>query len=264
MASQPASAQQPSQPNHTRIRPAHARGPACGPASPTRPQLASSRCHLGPARQPRAAHPRASLSFARSHCHAGPARQRPHPQCHLLHANASTAHRPNTDSGDRGGLGRGHARGMTLSPCAAPTQPLATVRCKLVLRSPLIPIRRSSMPWPKLRLQKPRPGALALVPLPAATSVAIHCAPEPRERREKGRKSGKRRSCCRRGDRRSREQRRRLHHRRRSAQHNFRSFTASNRHGTAIHSPTPPKVSLPVSLAAGPCYSAMALHAWSA
>ena len=114
-ASRPASAQQPSQPNHTSIRPALARGPARGPASPARPQLASSHCHLGPARQPRAAHPRASLSFARSHCHAGPARQPPHPQCHLLHANASTARRPNADSGDRGGPG-GSRPGHDLVP----------------------------------------------------------------------------------------------------------------------------------------------------
>jgi len=34
-------------------------------------------------------------------------------------------------------------------------------------------------------------GALALVPLPAATSVAIHYAPKPREKREKREKGGK-------------------------------------------------------------------------
>ena len=33
--------------------------------------------------------------------------------------------------------------------------------------------------------------ALALVPLPAATSVAIHYAPKPREKREKRKKGGK-------------------------------------------------------------------------
>ena len=49
-----------------------------------------------------------------------------------------------------------------------------------------------------------------------------------------------------------------------AALHGFRSSTASNRHGIAIPSSTPPKVSLPVSLlAAGPCCSAMALHTGS-
>ena len=80
---------------------------------------------------------------------------------------------------------------MTLSPCAAPTQPHATVGCKLAPRSPLIPIRRSSMPWPKLRLQKPRPGApsfLSIAPPPLWWPSTAHPNQERRGRRgRKGR-----------------------------------------------------------------------------
>jgi len=110
------------------------------------------------------------------------------------------------------------------------------------------------MPWPKLRLQKPRPGALALVPLPAATSVAIHCAPEPRERREKGKKGEESAKAAveeevvgakddtgvssptRFG----------------TALHGYRSYMASNQHGTTIHSSMPPTVSPPSGLSLPP------------
>ena len=91
--------------------------PANQPNRPTNP-FPSSQC---------IAHARAPVYLARSHWPLDPACQ-PHPPS-IVSSSSPTPQpptRPTPDSCGRGGLG-GHAWGMTLSPCTAPTQPRTTI-----------------------------------------------------------------------------------------------------------------------------------------
>ena len=102
-ASRPASAQQPSQPNHTRIRPARARGPACGPASPARPPASLAvAATLAPRVSRTLPMPVRLPVSACSRCLLDPARQR---YCASSPRRAQTTVRQSSDSNGRGGQG---------------------------------------------------------------------------------------------------------------------------------------------------------------
>ena len=100
------------------------RGPASPTGLPTLPVFPNSRAAHELAQH--VAHARAPVCLARSHCPLDPACQPPPSTVSSSSPTPQPPTRPAPDSCGRGRPG-GHARGMTLSPCAAPTQPRTTV-----------------------------------------------------------------------------------------------------------------------------------------
>jgi len=114
----------------SRPAPTRAQQPSLRPSDARAPSARLQSLPLGPARQPRAVHPRAPFSFAHSRCQLTPLISLF--PVHLLHAHTDSPLQQNADS-----TGRERARGSCLGhglappPCAVPTQPLTVVGCKL-------------------------------------------------------------------------------------------------------------------------------------
>ena len=241
-ASRPASAQQPSQPNHTRIRPAHA-WPSLRPnvarAPSARQQSLPPWPHASAARRPR---PRV-FPF-----HLLPLPHRPRMSA-LLFIFSTPRPQPLTLNplSDRAqtalaGAGQGVMPGAC--PCllgAAPTQPRTTVGLPRPSLHRSITIRHGSLvhSYESPALIALAPRALN-APLPPC-GYPLHTRAK-RERAKRGRRKGA-------GERRSRRRSTskaagaRTTPQRCTALHGIRSYTATTRHYTAIHSTPTPTVS---------------------
>ena len=127
-------------------------------------------------------------------------------------------------------------------PCAVPTQPRTVVGWDARLRSPSISSSRTPGSMAELGYKSPSPGALALVPSPCH-----HLGGRPQPTQAKGEEGETPKPLW---ERRPPEPRATplstSPTRFGIALHGYRSYMASNRHGTTIHSSTPPTVSPPL------------------